>query len=145
MGCLLGGFLRKLVRHIWPCIVSSAPFITQASIIQYYPLYNNQPITSPHSHCMIGKYNLYFPREKLYWTVSGEPSNIGYIGQFWNEPACTYPMWPADRPLANVKPSSKLKCQMLELQKTGKRWWMALIPFNIINNSGGTCVRLWTS
>ena len=68
----------------------------------YYPLYNNQPITRPDSHHVIRQYNLYFLHEKLYWTVLGKPSNIGYIGQFWNEAARTQPTRPADRPFANV-------------------------------------------
>ena len=34
---------------------------------------------------MIIQYILYFICQKLYWTVSGQLSNIGYIGQFQNE------------------------------------------------------------
>ena len=36
------------------------------------------------SHVII-QYILYFICQKLYWTVSGQLSNIGYIGQFQNE------------------------------------------------------------
>ena len=70
--------------------------------IHIYPLYNNQPIPRPDSHHVIGQYNLYFLHEKLYWTVLEKTSNIGSIGQFWNEAARIQPTRPADRPFANV-------------------------------------------
>ena len=51
----------------------------------YYPLYTNWPITSADLPHVIIQYILYFICQKLYWTVSGQLSNIGYIGQFQNE------------------------------------------------------------
>ena len=51
----------------------------------YYPLYTNWPITNADLPHVIIKYILYFICQKLYWTVSGQLSNIGYIGQFQNE------------------------------------------------------------
>ena len=96
-------------------------FVLYIYIYIYYPLYNNQPITRPDSHHVIRQYNLYFLHEKLYWTILGKPSNIGYIGQFWNEAARYHPRRPADRPLANVLRWNKWKYQMSEIQqKTGK-------------------------
>ena len=83
----------------------------------YNSLYNNQSITRPDSPHLLGQYDLYFLHEKLYWTVFGKPSNIGYIGQFWNEAAVTHPTRPADRPLAaeQMKVSS-----VRNSEKTGK-------------------------
>ena len=51
----------------------------------YYPLYTNWPITNANLPHVIIQYILYFICQKLYWTVSGQLSNIGYIGQFQNE------------------------------------------------------------
>ena len=51
----------------------------------YYPLYTNWPITNADLPHVIIQYILYFICQKLYWTVSGQLSNIGYIGQFQNE------------------------------------------------------------
>ena len=51
----------------------------------YYPLYTNWPITNTDLPHVIIQYILYFICQKLYWTVSGQLSNIGYIGQFQNE------------------------------------------------------------
>ena len=51
----------------------------------YYPLYTNWPITSADLPHVIIQYILYLICQKLYWTVSGQLSNIGYIGQFQNE------------------------------------------------------------
>ena len=51
----------------------------------YYPLYTNWPITKADLPHVIIQYILYFICHKLYWTVRGQLSNIGYIGQFQNE------------------------------------------------------------
>ena len=51
----------------------------------YYPLYTNWPITNTDLPHVIIKYILYFICQKLYWTVSAQLSNIGYIGQFQND------------------------------------------------------------
>ena len=51
----------------------------------YYPLYTNWPITNADLPHVIIQYIPYFIYQKLYWTVSGQLSNIGYIGQFQNE------------------------------------------------------------
>ena len=51
----------------------------------YIPLYTNWPITNADLPHVIIQYILYFICQKLYWTVSGQLSNIGYIGQFQNE------------------------------------------------------------
>ena len=51
----------------------------------YYPLYTNWPITNANLPHVIIQYILYFICQKLYWTVSGQLSNIGFIGQFQNE------------------------------------------------------------
>ena len=51
----------------------------------YYSLYTNWPITNADFPNVIIQYILYFICQKLYWTVSGQLSNIGYIGQFQNE------------------------------------------------------------
>ena len=48
----------------------------------YYPLYTNWPITNADLPHVIIQYILYFICQKLYWTVSGQPSNTGYIGRF---------------------------------------------------------------
>ena len=50
-----------------------------------YPLYTNWPITNADLPHVIIHYILYFICQKLYWTVNGQLSNIGYIGQFQNE------------------------------------------------------------
>ena len=50
-----------------------------------YPLYTNWPITNADLPHVIIQYIPYFIYQKLYWTVSGQLSNIGYIGQFQNE------------------------------------------------------------
>ena len=50
-----------------------------------YPLYTNWPITNTDLPHVIIQYILYFIYQKLYWTVSGQLSSIGYIGQFQNE------------------------------------------------------------
>ena len=42
----------------------------------YYPLYNNWPITNADLPHVIIQYILYFICQKLYWTISGEMSNI---------------------------------------------------------------------
>ena len=55
----------------------------------YYPLYTNWPITNADLPHVIIQYILYFICQKLYWTASGQLSNIGYIGQFQNEATCT--------------------------------------------------------
>ena len=54
-------------------------------IYNYYPLYTNWPITNADFPHVIIQYIPYFICKKLYWTVSGQLSNIGYIGQFQNE------------------------------------------------------------
>ena len=51
----------------------------------YYPLYTNWPITNADLPHVIIQYILYFMCQKLYWKVSEQLSNIGYIGQFQNE------------------------------------------------------------
>ena len=51
----------------------------------YYPLYTNWSITNADLPHVIIQYILYFIYQKLYWTVSGQLSNIEYIGQFQNE------------------------------------------------------------
>ena len=51
----------------------------------YYPLYTNWPITNADLPHVIIQYILYFICQKLYWTVSGQLSNKGYIGQFQND------------------------------------------------------------
>ena len=51
-----------------------------ANITIYYPLYTNWPITNANLPHVIIQYILYFICQKLYWTVSGQLSNIGYIG-----------------------------------------------------------------
>ena len=51
----------------------------------YYPLYTHWPITNADLPHVIIQFILYFICQKLYWTVSGQLSNIGYIGQFQNE------------------------------------------------------------
>ena len=51
----------------------------------YYPIYTNWQITNADLPHVITQYILYFICQKLYWTVSGQLSNIGYIGQFQNE------------------------------------------------------------
>ena len=51
----------------------------------YHPLYTSWPITNADLPHVIIQYILYFICQKLYWTVSGQLSNIGYIGQFHNE------------------------------------------------------------
>ena len=51
----------------------------------YNPLYTNWPITNADLPHVIIQYILYFICQKLYWTASGQLSNIGYIGQFQNE------------------------------------------------------------
>ena len=56
-----------------------------SNIVRYYPLYTNWPITNTDLPHVIIQYILYFICLKLYWTVSGQLSNIGYIGQFRNE------------------------------------------------------------
>ena len=55
------------------------------NIYIYYPLYTNWPITNADLPHVIIQYIPYFICQKLYWTVSGQLSNIGYIGQFQNE------------------------------------------------------------
>ena len=70
------------------CIrANNASYHTHIHIYLYYPLYNNQPITTPDSHYAIVRYKLYFLHERLSWAVFGKTFNIGYIGQFWNEVA----------------------------------------------------------
>ena len=59
----------------------------------YYPLYTNWPITNADLPHVIIQYILYFICQKLYWTVSGQLSNIGYIGQFQNEATDTLRTW----------------------------------------------------
>ena len=61
------------------------PFGCFIYIYIYYPLYTNWPITNADLPHVIIQYILYFICQKLYWTVSGQLSNIGYIGQFQNE------------------------------------------------------------
>ena len=51
----------------------------------YYPLYTNWPITNSDLPHVIIQYILSFICQKLYWTVSGQLFNIGYIGQFQSE------------------------------------------------------------
>ena len=51
----------------------------------YYPLYTNWPITNADLPHVIIHYILYFICQKLYWTLNGQLSNMGYIGQFQNE------------------------------------------------------------
>ena len=51
----------------------------------YNPLYINWPLTNADMPHVIILYILYFICQKLYWTVSGQLSNIGNIGQFQNE------------------------------------------------------------
>ena len=51
-------------------------------IIHYIPIGQSQARILTH---VIIQYILYFICQKLYWTVSGQLSNIGYIGQFQNE------------------------------------------------------------
>ena len=58
---------------------------TKVYIYIYYPLYTNWPITNADLPHEIIQYILYFICQKLYWTASGQRSNIGYIGQFQNE------------------------------------------------------------
>ena len=58
---------------------------TYIYIYIYNPLYTNWPITNADLPHVIIQYILYFICQKLYWTVSGQLSNIGYIGQFQNE------------------------------------------------------------
>ena len=51
--------------------------------IYHVYIYTTKPITRPDSHHVIGKYRIF--DGKLYCTVFGKPSKIGYIGQFWND------------------------------------------------------------
>ena len=55
----------------------------------YYPIYTNWSITNTDLPHVIIQYILYFICQKMYWTVSGQLSNIGYIGQFQNEATST--------------------------------------------------------
>ena len=73
------------VNYIKP---SAAPYI-YTYIYIYYPLYTNWPITNADLPHVIIQYILYLICQKLYWTVSGQLSNIGYIGQFQNEATVT--------------------------------------------------------
>ena len=66
----------SVYMYIYGCI---------CDIYIYYPLYTNWPITNTDLPHVIIQYILYFICQKLYWTVSGQLSNIGYIGQFQNE------------------------------------------------------------
>ena len=59
--------------------------IRNAYIYIYYSLYTTWPITSADLSHVIIQYILYLICQKLYWIVSGQLSNIGYIGQFQNE------------------------------------------------------------
>ena len=60
-------------------------YITCKQLYMYYPLYTNWPITNADLPHVIIQYILYFIWQKLYWTISGQLSKIGYIGQFQNE------------------------------------------------------------
>ena len=51
---------------------------------------------------MIIQYILYFICQKLYWTVSAQLSNIGYIGQFQNEATDTAHAVPTHQSSVNV-------------------------------------------
>ena len=64
---------------------SQSNCLIYAYIYIYYPLYTNWPITNADLPHVIIQYILYFICQNLYWTVSGQLSNIGYIGQFQNE------------------------------------------------------------
>ena len=72
--------------HHWHSTTGTQVYIyIYIYIYIYYPLYTNWPITNADLPHVIIQYILYFICQNLYWTVSGQLSNIGYIGQFQNE------------------------------------------------------------
>ena len=89
---------RNRRRNLWVgwCVSPWWPLFPSRSSVSIYmhiyiyiyiynPLYTNWPITNADLPHVIIQYILYFICQKLYWTVSGQLSNIGYIGQFQNE------------------------------------------------------------
>ena len=79
-------YLAKLVSHrqIHNQTTTERRYNNNAIYI-YNPLYTNWPITNADLPHVIIQYILYFICQMLYWTVSGQLSNIGYFGQFHNE------------------------------------------------------------
>ena len=85
----------------------------------YNPLYNNQPVTTPGSHHVIGQYNLYFLHEKLYRTVLEKRPLQAVLDKFETR---LYAPTPCDQRIGRLQSSSGGAIESVNVRNAIKTW-----------------------